>query len=105
MLRQRCPNPTGYGSSDVVSCLRLEEAGDLRPGTYVTLPSEIPDGTSPEGIEKLLEIEPGKGANDVDVQVPSDLLGIPENGLVTSGGAWQRILLGPVDLGDAGFVP
>ncbi len=84
---------------------QIEEAGSLRPGTYVTLPSEVPPGTSSEGVEKLLEIEAGKGANYVDVQVPSSLLEIPENGPVTSGGAWQRALRNTVDLGGSEFEP
>jgi RHS repeat-associated protein len=83
----------------------IEKDGSLRPGTYVTLPSDIPAGTSSEGVEKLLEIEAGKGANYVDVPVASNLLGMPENGPFTSGGAWQRILIEPVDLAGLGFVP
>jgi hypothetical protein len=101
---------TGDGSlrtvrhyTDDLGRSQIEAAGNLRAGTYVTLPEEFSAGTSSEGVEKLLEIEAGKGANFIDIQVPTSSLGIPENGPLTSGGLWQRILLNPVDLGAAEF--
>jgi hypothetical protein len=87
------------------SAIEGSEPPTLRAGTYVTLPSEIPVGASQESVEQLLEIEAGKGANYVDFEVPKSALGMPENGPVTSSGAWQRILLDPTGLNGAGFSP
>jgi hypothetical protein len=84
---------------------QIEKSGNLRAGTYATSPEEIAAGTSPEGVEKLLEIESGKGSNFIDVLTRRSNLGLPENGPVTSDGAWPRILQNPVDVGGGGFLP
>ncbi|MGH9070681.1 MAG: RHS repeat-associated core domain-containing protein [Acidimicrobiales bacterium] len=84
---------------------QIQSSGGLRAGTFVTRPEEIPRGASSKEIERLLEIDEGKGTHYIDIQVPCNSLGIPENGPITSGGVWQRILLGPVDLGGGEFIP
>jgi RHS repeat-associated protein len=67
----------------------ISESGTLNAGTWVTLPSEIPAGTSSSGVENLLEIGSGKGANSITFDTPSSNLGIPDAGPTTSGGAQQ----------------
>jgi RHS repeat-associated protein len=79
----------------------ISESGQLNP-VYVTTPSEIPPGATAKDIEKMLEIEPGKGDNYIDVTVSKDQLKVPENGGTTSGGKlqWQTTKKIPVDSKD-----
>ncbi len=76
---------TGRHYTNDVGRQQIGQSGNLRSGAYVTKPAEIPAGTSSESVEKMLEIEPGKGSNYIDVQVPSPHLQVPENGPITSG--------------------
>ena len=55
----------------------ISESGTLNAGTWVTLPSEIPSGTSSSGVESLLEIGPGKGANSITFDTPTSNLAVP----------------------------
>jgi hypothetical protein len=75
----------------------------LRAGTYVTTPSEVPAGATSSGIESLLEIGPGKGANSVTFETPNSNLAVPENGTTTSGGAQQFQLKEPVKIDPSNF--
>jgi len=62
--------------------------------TWVTLPEEISSRAGHLQIEKLLEIKPGRGANFLELQVPSSNLRIPANGPTVPGtGLWQRRLI------------
>jgi hypothetical protein len=72
-------------------------------GTFVTTPSEIPAGTTSSGVESLLEIGPGKGANSVTFETPNSNLVVPENGPTTSGGAQQFQLKEPVKIDPSKF--
>jgi hypothetical protein len=80
-----------------------ESGGALRAGTYVTTPSEVPAGATSSGIESLLEIGPGKGANSVTFETPNSNLAVPENGTTTSGGAQQFQLKEPVKIDPSNF--
>jgi hypothetical protein len=77
----------------------ITDSGNLRSGTYVTVPSEIQPSSGHVQIEDMLEIKPGRGTNYIDVQTPKSNLAIPANGPVTSGNAWQRQLIDPVFFG------
>jgi hypothetical protein len=46
----------------------IQDSGNLRAGSYVTDPSEIPPGATQEDIERLLEIDPGKGAQFIELR-------------------------------------
>jgi RHS repeat-associated protein len=81
----------------------ISDAGSLRPGTFVTLPGEIPSRSGHLQIEKALEIQPGRGSNYIDVEVPSSRLRVPSNGRTTSGGAWQRQLSDEVPIDSSGW--
>jgi RHS repeat-associated protein len=70
----------------------ITQSGCLRPGTYVTVPSQIPVTARPAETEKILEIAPGKASCFIDVTVRNADLAIPPDGPVTSGGALQWIL-------------
>lgn len=67
----------------------ITSSGVLRADTWVTLPGEIPSRAGHLQIEKLLEIQPGRGANFLEFQVPASNLRVPANGPRTSGGALQ----------------
>jgi RHS repeat-associated protein len=75
--------------TDDVGKVAIESAGHLRPGTFVTLSSEIPAGATGLEIESLLEIQPGRGANYFDIATRRWNLRVPGNGVRTSGGALQ----------------
>lgn len=77
----------------------ITESGSLRPGTFVTRPGEIPARSGHLQVEKALEIQPGRGSNYIDVEVPNSLLRVPGNGSTTSGGVWQRQLADEVPIG------
>lgn len=72
--------------------VKITNSGSLREGTYVTRPSEIPQGATPSQVEQVLEIDPGKGAHYIDLRVSFSQLTTPPSGPTTSGGAWQRQL-------------
>ena len=68
------------------------KSGNLRQGTFVTLPREVPLGSTAREVEELLEIAPGRGQNFIDRFVdPGDLVipGPQHGGPFTSGGARQ----------------
>ena len=81
----------------------ITSSGALRADTWVTLPGEIPLRAGHLQIEKLLEIQPGRGANFLEFQVPSSNLRIPANGPTTSGGALQFQLNNPVPIDPSTF--
>jgi hypothetical protein len=81
----------------------ITSSGVLRADTWVTLPGEIPSRAGHLQIEKLLEIQPGRGANFLEFQVPSSNLRIPANGPRTSGGALQFQLNEPVPIDPSTF--
>ncbi len=83
----------------------ISDSGFLKPGTYVTLPGEIPTDATPSEIEQLLEIAPGRGQNYINVHVPISELDVPPSGSYTSGGAWQAQLRGPTPVDSGGFMP
>jgi hypothetical protein len=66
----------------------IQASGTLRAGSYVTLPSEVA-GMSQAKVEEFLEIQPGRGAFNTTIEVPSTQLSTPANGPFTSGGATQ----------------
>lgn len=82
----------------------ISETGTLNAGTWVTLPSQIPAGSSSSAIEDLLEISPGKGANSITFDTPTSNLGVPESGATTSNGALQFQLLSPQPIDPAAFL-
>jgi RHS repeat-associated protein len=79
--------------TDEGTSLKITESGELFENTYVTLPSQISPRSGHLQIEELLEIEPGRGSTYTDFEVPTSNLKVPENGLTTSGDAWQRQLI------------
>jgi RHS repeat-associated protein len=83
----------------------ISESGTLNAGTWVTLPSEIPAGTSSAEVESFLEISPGKGANSITFDTPSSNLAVPGNGPTTSGGATQFQLKNPQAINPTKFKP
>ena len=83
----------------------ISESGTLNAGTWVTLPSEIPSGSTGSAVENLLEIGPGKGSNSITFDTPSSNLVVPDNGPTTSGGATQFQLKEPQQINPANFKP
>ncbi|EKD27678.1 MAG: hypothetical protein ACD_79C00637G0001, partial [uncultured bacterium] len=79
----------------------ITQSGELRSGTYVTLPTEIRTSSGHLQIESKLEIAPGRGSNYIDFKVNKSNLSIPENGSTTSGDAWQRQIINPVKINTA----
>jgi RHS repeat-associated protein len=77
--------------------------GVLRSGTYVTSPNAISTNASNGAVEKLLEIEPGRGTNSVTFNTPISNLEIPANGRTTSGNTIQYQLKGPAKVNPANF--
>lgn len=76
----------------------------MRPGTFVTLPSEIPIAASSRQIEQLLEIGPGRGEYSITFLTRFTNLAPAPNGATTSGGAIQYILRGPTPVNPFLFV-
>ncbi len=72
---------------------------------FVTLPSEIPAGSTAADVEQILEIQPGRGQYSISFQTPASNLQIPANGTFTSGGAQQFQLINPEPINPANFVP
>ncbi len=67
----------------------IQKSGILKENTFVTTPGDIPSGATSNQIEKILEIDPGKGQFYIDVNVNKSDLKIPDSGPTTSGGATQ----------------
>jgi RHS repeat-associated protein len=74
---------------------KIIASGYLGKNNYVTLSSEIPSKAGRLQIENILEIQPGRGRNYVEIEVMTSNLRVPDNGVTTSGGAWQRQLIKP----------
>jgi len=81
----------------------ISRSGNLRQGTYVTRPSEIPARSGHLQIEGRLEIAPGRGSHYIDVEVPTSSLRTPANGPRTSGGVRQFQLREPAKIDPNGF--
>ena len=71
---------------------RISRSGFLKKGTHVTTPRSAPRGMSPRRVEKVLEIDRGKGEHFIDLTVRKTDLKVPTRGPRTSGGRWQRQL-------------
>jgi RHS repeat-associated protein len=80
----------------------ISESGALRSSTFVTRASEV-RGLSAAEVENKLEISAGKSANFIEFRTPKWNLKVPENGPVTSGGAWQRVIKRPAGVDPRGF--
>jgi hypothetical protein len=80
--------------TDAEGMAAIQEAGSLRQGTFVTVPSEVSGLSAPE-IETTLEIQSGRGAFSTTFQAPRANLTTPFNGPTTSGGALQYQLINP----------
>ena len=91
---------THFTSAEGVAA--ITESGVLRANSYVTLPSEVAEFDA-MGVERALELQPGRGAFSTTFQVPTSLLRIPANGARTSGGALQFQITEEVSVGT--FVP
>jgi hypothetical protein len=81
----------------------ITSSGTLRADTWVTLPGEVPSRAGHLQIEKLLEIQPGRGSNFLEFQVPNSNLRVPANGPRTSGDALQFQLNNPVSIDPSTF--
>jgi hypothetical protein len=82
--------------TDDVGVEAITKSGSLRQGTFVTLPRDVPAGSTARQVEELLEIAPGRGGTYIDRFVdPGDLTipGPEHGGAFTSGGARQFQLL------------
>jgi RHS repeat-associated protein len=91
--------------TDSATAQAIEASGAIRAGSYVTLPGEIPVGSSAAQVESILEIRPGSGAASATVEVQSSSLITPPNGTTTSGGAVQFQTTTPIPVGPGSFVP
>ncbi len=82
----------------------ISSSGAMRADSWVTLPNQIPARSGHLQIEKILEIQPGRGSHYLDFQVPASNLRIPANGSTTSGGALQFQLNNPVPINPSTFL-
>jgi hypothetical protein len=65
----------------------------MRKGTFVTKPSEIPAGATPQQIKGTLELRnTTRARHSIELTVDESDLAIPYNGPTTSSGVWQRVL-------------
>jgi RHS repeat-associated protein len=78
-------------------------APGLQP-PFVTLPSQIPAGSTAAQVEQILEIQPGRGQYSITFQTPSANLMTPFNGPTTSGNAIQFQLINPALINPANFI-
>jgi RHS repeat-associated protein len=85
-----------------ISASRTMGTKSLQP--FVTIPSQIPAGSTSAQVEQLLEIAPGRGAFSITFQTTRSNLMTPFNGPVTSGGAVQYQLRNPVTINPRNFV-
>jgi hypothetical protein len=81
----------------------ISTSGAMRADSWVTLPNEIPARAGHLQIEKILEIQPGRGSHYLDFQVPTSNLRVPANGTTTSGGALQFQLNNSVPINPSTF--
>ncbi|MEX2207624.1 MAG: RHS repeat-associated core domain-containing protein, partial [Myxococcota bacterium] len=92
--------------TDDVGVEAITKSGSLRQGTFVTLPRDVPAGSTSRQVEELLEIAPGRGGNYIDRFVdPGDLMipGPEHGGAFTSGGARQFQLLRELEIDPTRF--
>jgi hypothetical protein len=92
--------------TDDVGAEAIAKSGSLRQGTFVTLPRDVPAGSTARQVEELLEIAPGRGQNYIDRFVdPGDLMipGPEHGGAFTSGGARQFQLLRELEIDPTRF--
>ena len=71
---------------------------------FVTMPSQIPAGSTAAQVEQILEIQAGRGQYSITFQTPTANLMTPANGAVTSGGAAQFQLINPAPINPANFI-
>jgi hypothetical protein len=81
----------------------ISSSGAMRADSWVTLPGQIPARSGHLQVEKILEIQPGRGSHYLDFQVPASNLRVPANGPTTSGGAVQFQLNNPVPIDPSTF--
>jgi RHS repeat-associated protein len=79
--------------------------GTAQLQAFVTMPSEIPVGSTAADIEQILEIQAGRAQYSITFQTPAANLMTPANGAVTSGGAVQFQLINPVPISPPTFIP
>ncbi len=92
--------------TDDIGAEAIAKSGNLRQGTFVTLPPDVPAGSTARQVEELLEIAPGRGQNYIDRIVdPGDLMipGAEHGGAFTSGGARQFQLLRELEIDPTRF--
>ena len=82
---------------------RISKSGFLEKGTHVTTPRSVPRGMTPRKVEKVLEIDPGKGKHVIDLTVRKADLKVPTRGPRTSGGRWQRQLKRDIPIDPSDF--
>jgi len=81
----------------------ISESGHLRADTWVTLPNEVSNRAGHRQVERILEIQPGRGEHFIDVIVERSNLRVPTNGTHTSGGAIQFQLNRSIPIDPDGF--
>ena len=84
--------------SDAAGKEATTASDNLRAGKFVTRPGEISSRAGHLQIEEALEIQPGRGSNCIDLEVPNSQLRVSGDGSMTSGGAWQRQLTDEVSI-------
>lgn len=89
-LLTRATSTTVVHYTDEATMGLIGESGELRAGSFVTKPGEVPVGATAAKVEQTLEIGAGKGQASVTTTTPNSNLSVPSNGPKTSGGAWQR---------------
>lgn len=75
--------------TDYEHMVMIERSRSLKTPSYVTLPTEIPRGSTARDIERMLELNPGRGEYYIDLLVRKSDLRIPDAGPLTSGGKVQ----------------
>ncbi len=89
--------------TDATGKAGISGSGSLRADSWVTLPGEVPSRAGHLQIEKLLEIQPGRGSHFLEFQTPRSNLRVPNNGTHTSGGALQFLLNNPTPIDPSTF--
>jgi hypothetical protein len=82
----------------------IEASGALRAGSYVTVPNAV-SGQTARQVERTLEIQAGRAAMNATFRVRPDVLSVPANGPLTSGGAVQYQITQPIRIPLGTFVP
>jgi hypothetical protein len=71
---------------------------------FVTLPSQIPAGSTMAQVEQILENQACRDQYSITFQTPSANLMTPFNGATTSGNALQFQLINPAPINPANFI-